>query len=314
MLYFLNDSKDPYYNQAFEEYIFNNYTEDDILLIWQNRPAVVCGCYQNIFSEVNVPLALENNIAIVRRESGGGTVFHDLGNLNYTMIRSSETRSIDYMQFLQPMVDALRSIGIPATTNRTCDITIEGLKISGSAQKIAKNRVLHHGTLLFDTDLKSLQAMAKGQREHFISKGVKSSPWPVTNITNHIADKTMTVDTFKEKLLSALAAPDIKVMTLTEAEQKAIKEIAENKYQTWEWAYGHTPAFTYRRTIILENQQIDLCYESKNGIISSISFAPLNNPLKKAQLVLIGKPLDIPALQRACKELIGYENLYQYLF
>jgi len=230
------------------------------------------------------------------------------------MIRSCAMGAVDYMQFLQPMVDALRSIGVPASTNRICDITINGLKISGSAQRKVKNRMMHHGTLLFNTDLESLRAMAKGQREHFISKGIKSSPWPVTNIINHIADKAMTVDIFKNQLLSALAAPDAKVMTLTESEQKAIQKLAENKYQTWEWTYGHNPAFTYKRHIKLKNQQIELCYESKNGIINCISFEPLNNGLKDAQTALENKPLNITILQEICKSIIGYEELYQYLF
>lgn len=314
MLYFINDSNDPYYNQAFEEYIFTNYTEDEILLLWQNRPSVVCGCYQNIFSEVNIPLAVENNIAVVRRESGGGTVFHDLGNINYTIIRSCETKAIDYLQFLQPMVDALRSIGVPAAINGVSNIVIDDLKISGSAQKIVKNRVMHHGTLLFNADLESLKTMANGQREHFSSKGIKSSPWPVTNIINHIADQAMTVDIFKKHLLSALAAPDLKVMTLTESSLQAIQELADHKYKTWEWTYGHTPAFTHKRTVKLENQQIELCYESKNGIINHISFEPINDCLKKAQLALTGKPLDIPILKGICTDLMGCETLYQYLF
>ena len=131
-------SHDPFFNQAFEDYVFRTYREGDVLLLWRNRPAVVVGCYQNICREVHVRALLDRGIPVVRRMSGGGTVYHDLGNLNYTLI-SDQTGPLDYDRCLEPVIRALNALGIPAQKNRTCDIAVDGKKISGSAQKIASS-------------------------------------------------------------------------------------------------------------------------------------------------------------------------------
>lgn len=148
MLTVRNVSHDPFYNQAFEEYVYQTYLDDDIFLLWQNAPAVVVGSYQNICREVHVEALRQRGIPVVRRISGGGTVYHDLGNVNYTyIVRASGT--VDYDAVLSPVIAALNEIGVPARKNRTCDIAIGDLKISGSAQRMTKGRLLHHGTLLF---------------------------------------------------------------------------------------------------------------------------------------------------------------------
>ena len=156
-------SHDPYFNQAFEDYVFRTYREGDVLLLWRNRPAVVVGCYQNICREVHMRALLDRGIPVVRRMSGGGTVYHDLGNLNYTLI-SDQTGPLDYDRCLEPVIRALNALGVPAQKNRTCDIAVDGKKISGSAQKIAGGRVLHHGTLLFDSDLSLLDEITTGRK------------------------------------------------------------------------------------------------------------------------------------------------------
>ena len=154
-------SHDPFFNQAFEDYVFRTFREDEVLLLWRNRPAVVVGCYQNICREVHVRALLEQNVPVVRRMSGGGTVYHDLGNLNYTLI-TGQSGALDYDRCLAPVLRALNALGVPAQKSRTCDMTVDGKKISGSAQKIANGRVLHHGTLLFDADLTRLDEMYPG--------------------------------------------------------------------------------------------------------------------------------------------------------
>ena len=143
MLTFQNNSHDPFYNQAFEEYVFLNYPDDDVFYLWQNRPAVVVGSYQNICREVHVAALRRQGIPVVRRMSGGGTVYHDLGNVNYTYITRTDG-PVDYDRSLTLVIGALNAIGVPARKNRTCDIAIAEGKISGSAQRSAKGRVLHH--------------------------------------------------------------------------------------------------------------------------------------------------------------------------
>ena len=140
-------------------------------MLWRNGTAAVCESYQNVFAEVNVPAAQRRGMAIVRRPSGGGTVFHDLGNLNYTLIKHCDVARLDYAQFLSPMIAALNRLGIPVTMNQASDIAIDGKKVSGSAQPVAKGRALHHGTLLYNTALHDLISVANGKRSYYFYSG-----------------------------------------------------------------------------------------------------------------------------------------------
>lgn len=312
MIYIENKSNDPFYNQAFEEYVFNNYKNDDILLLWRNSPAVVCGCYQNIFAEVDVSRAFEKGVALVRRMSGGGTVFHDLGNLNYTMIQNSKPDAVDYSEFLNPMIAALRRIGVPVSINRKSDIAIDGLKVSGSAQKVANGRIMHHGTLLYNCDLSVLSNLSNGQRAYFETKGVASVPWPVTNMIDHMEDKSASIVDFCEKLLDSLKQEnDIKNHHLNDEEIRQICELADTKYRSWEWTYGKSPSFTYRRTFILCEKEIKVEYTAQKGVIKEISFSPKNEALSHS---LTGKRLDIKEIQDILSEFPGLKALYKYIF
>lgn len=156
MLTLYNHCTDPFYNQALEEYLFTHVTEDDLFYLWRNQPVVVVGRYQNICREVSVPLLRRKKIPVVRRISGGGTVYHDLGNINYTYMLSPHGL-VDYAACLEPVVTALQDMGLAASQSGICDIVIGKKKISGSAQRSAKGRLLHHGTLLFQTELDQLQ-------------------------------------------------------------------------------------------------------------------------------------------------------------
>ena len=158
MLTFQTNSNDPFYNQAFEEFVFQTFREDDVFFLWQNRPAVVVGSFQNICREVHAAMLWEQGIPVIRRMSGGGTVYHDLGNVNYTYITRQEGL-VDYDRSLLPVIRALNAIGVPAEKRGVCDITIGEKKISGSAQRAAGGRLLHHGTLLFESDLEVLEQM-----------------------------------------------------------------------------------------------------------------------------------------------------------
>lgn len=187
MLTVLNSSHDPFYNQAFEEYVFEHFREGEIFLLWQNDPAVIVGSYQNICREVHVERLRQLGIPVIRRITGGGTVYHDLGNLNYTYI-SDGGAAIDYDQCLGPILAALNDIGVPARKNRTCDIAIGGGKISGSAQRMTKGRLLHHGTLLFSPTSacwirspptgKTTASRARGPSPPSAPSPISGSTWP----------------------------------------------------------------------------------------------------------------------------------------
>lgn len=182
-------SHDPFFNQAFEDYVFRTFREDEVLLLWRNRPAVVVGCYQNICREVHVRALLEQNIPVVRRMSGGGTVYHDLGNLNYTLI-TGQSGALDYDRCLAPVLRALNALGVPAQKSRTCDMTVDGKKISGSAQKIANGRVLHHGTLLFDADLTRLDEITTGRKTTRSAQKGRSRPSARSRTCGRTSGKT----------------------------------------------------------------------------------------------------------------------------
>ena len=210
-------SHDPFFNQAFEDYVFRTFREDEVLLIWRNRPADVVGCYQNICREVHVRALLEQNIPVVRRMAGGGTVYHDLGNLNYTLI-TGQSGALDYDRCLAPVLRALNALGVPAQKSRTCDMTVDGKKISGSAQKIANGRVLHHGTLLFDADLTRLDEITTGRKnDAFCSKGTQSAICAVTNLRPYLREDCEIV-TFARQLAQKILPPGAKPVRLTQAQ------------------------------------------------------------------------------------------------
>ena len=246
MLTVQNVSHDPFYNQAFEEYIYQTYLDDDIFLLWQNAPAVVVGSYQNICREVHVEALRQRGIPVVRRISGGGTVYHDLGNVNYTYIVRAGT--LNYDAVLSPVIAALNAIGVPARKNRTCDIAIGDLKISGSAQRMTKGRLLHHGTLLFSSDLGVLdQITTHRKNDCFQSRSTQSAICSVTNIREHLASP-MTIEEFQNRLLEQMVPPGSPHLTLTAEQEAEVCRLRDEKYRSWEWTWGKTPAFTYEKS------------------------------------------------------------------
>ena len=175
------DTKDPYLNLAIEEYLFRNST-DSIFILWQNDNAVVIGKNQNAYCEINTEYAKSKNIKIARRITGGGAVYHDLGNINYSFISKSSNNEIDFKTFTEPIISLLQSLGINAELSGRNDILVGEKKISGNAQFSSNGRVLHHGTLLFDSDLSVLSGALNVDPEKIKSKAIKSTRSRVTNI------------------------------------------------------------------------------------------------------------------------------------
>jgi len=195
MKYIRLKTTDPYLNLAVEEYLFRH-SEDDIFMLWQNDPTVVIGKNQNAYAEVNTEYAEERGINIVRRITGGGAVYHDLGNLNYTFITSEEkAKALDYEYFTRPIIDALATLGVNAVLSGRNDLEVEGKKISGNAQFCAGGRILHHGTLLFNTDVNEMSAVLRVDREKLEYKAVKSHKSRVANLCD-IIGKGIDLDGF----------------------------------------------------------------------------------------------------------------------
>ena len=297
-------SHDPYFNQAFEDYVFRTYREGDVLLLWRNRPAVVVGCYQNICREVHMRALLDRGIPVVRRMSGGGTVYHDLGNLNYTLI-SDQTGPLDYDRCLEPVIRALNALGVPAQKNRTCDIAVDGKKISGSAQKIAGGRVLHHGTLLFDSDLSLLDEITTGRKnDAFCSKGTESAIFTVTNLRPYLKDDCEIV-TFAKRLAEQLLPPGSEQIRLTEPQLAEVRRLADETYHAWDWTWGKTPAFTYEKSAEFAGKPIFVRYEARRGLLRN---AEVRSDALDAQALcamLNGVRLDPALFLELCRTLAG---------
>ncbi|MBR3502817.1 MAG: lipoate--protein ligase family protein [Clostridia bacterium] len=313
MIFVENPSFDPPFNQAFEEYVFERAAPgEDALILWRNDPAVVVGCYQNVYAEVNIARAAELNVAVVRRESGGGAVYHDRGNVNYTFITGARAGG-DYAALIAPVARALNDMGVPAAMNRTSDIAVNGLKVSGSAQKVKKDRVLHHGTLLYDADLSRLHELADGERGCFISKGVKSAPWPVANIRECLGRDAPSVEDFQEALRARLA-PGAAVLRLTDAETASVRALADEKYRAWSWTCGRSPAFTREAEWLLGSLPVTLRYAARRGVIEEISFDPPLPALSEAARRLTGARLETGEARAQLAGLEGLDGLWRALF
>lgn len=232
---------DPYYNLALEEYLLTHYMDGNIVMLWQNDNTIVVGRHQNTIEEINQQYVKEHEIKVVRRTTGGGAVYHDLGNLNYSYITDREDESIDggMKRFAEPVIRALKELGADARFSGRNDILIEGKKISGTAQRIYKQRILHHGCLLFDADLSVVASSLKVRAEKFQSKAVKSVKSRVGNISDFLPD-TVSLEQFEGTLTKMLLSGEsYQILELSPEELLEVEKLRNEKYATWEWNYGH---------------------------------------------------------------------------
>lgn len=240
MLCINNTYTDAYFNLASEEYLLKN-LEEDIFMLWQNTPSVIVGKYQNVLAEINLDFVKQNNIKVVRRFSGGGTVFHDLGNLNLTFIEKN--RNVNFDKFTNQIITLLSDIGIHAQSDERRAINIDGLKISGSAQCVHKDRVMYHATLLFSSDLNSLITTLESDPKQSDNKDdkriyVKSVKSPVTNIVSHL-QQPLDIHFFKQYIINYMLNlnKENSIYTFSEKDETAIKVLTEQKYATEDWNY-----------------------------------------------------------------------------
>ena len=273
MKYIVNTSNDPAYNIALETYAFRELTsEDELFILWINEPAIIIGKHQNAIAEINKEYTDQHGIHVVRRLSGGGAVYHDLNNLNYTIISANaDEGAFDFKAFSKPVIDTLAKLGVEANFTGRNDIEIDGKKICGNAQAYYKGRMLHHGCLLFDVDMTVLGDALKVSKDKIESKGVKSVRARVTNINNELPEK-ITVQEFSSAILEQMKEeyPEMTEYVLSEDELARIQEIRDSKFATWEWNFGETPDYTVERSVRYDAGKITSYIKAEKSVIESI--------------------------------------------
>lgn len=269
MLEVINKSNDPYFNLALEEYAVKHLpASESYFILWQNRPAVIIGRNQNTIEEINQGYIKEKDISVVRRMSGGGAVYHDCGNLNFTFVGEENNDFAKFAKFTRPVINALKRMGIEAENNGRNDISIAGRKFSGNAQFKHKNRLMHHGTILFATDIEAMVAALNPSNEKISSKGIKSVRSRVTNISEHL-ETPVSIEEFKKILTEEVFRENnYALYQLSELEMQAVNKLRDRKYATWEWIYGTSPPFNIRKTRTFSWGSLDIRLEVKRGIIN----------------------------------------------
>lgn len=265
-------NSDPYFNLAAEEYFLKNFQED-FFMLWRSGPSVVVGKHQNALAEINHEFVRENQILVARRLSGGGTVFHDPGNVNFTFIRNvANISEVNFKIFTVPVVGALQKLGVEAYTTGRNDLLIDGKKISGNAEHVHKNRVLHHGTLLFDSHLEALKGTLKVDLSKFEDKAVQSNRSEVTNIANYLP-LPISVEEFTNFLFAEISQNylEFQVYEPTPEDLEAIRKLSIEKYQTWEWIFGYSPKYRFRNKLQTENGEIEVRILVEKGLLSEVS-------------------------------------------
>lgn len=260
------------FNIASEEYLIKNF-KDNILLFYINNPCIIIGQNQNTLSEINFDYVKENSIKVVRRLSGGGAVYHDRGNLNFSFITNiTGGNMIDFKKFTKPVVDALQKIGVNAKFEGRNDLCIDGKKFSGNASHIYKNRICHHGTLLFNTNLTHLIKSLNPGDDKFIDKAVKSVQSRVANIYNYL-DDSYTIENIRELIIKQvlLDVEDTKEYEYNETDINEITKLFKQKYDTWQWNFGKSPNYNLKREIKTKAGKIESYLFVKNGIIKDLN-------------------------------------------
>ncbi|MFA4885332.1 MAG: lipoate--protein ligase, partial [Desulfotomaculaceae bacterium] len=295
MIQVINDSYNPYFNLALEEYLLK-YEElkDTVLILWRNAPAVVVGKNQNTLEEINYPFVRDHQIDVVRRLSGGGAVYHDLGNLNFTLITDgSSIGKNDFAFFARPIIHCLQDMGVKAEFDGRNDITIDSKKFSGNAQYFYKNKILHHGTLLFDTNLLTLGQVLKTKNK-YISKAVKSAASRVTNIRDHL-DTKIDVNEFKSLLAQKIFAYNncpYRKHSLSGHDLDKISKLVATKYGAWEWNYGASPQFNFKKESTFDAGTVSVNLVIEKGFIKKCKIYGdffENSPVENLEDLLTGQ-------------------------
>lgn len=264
MKYLINNSTDPYFNLAFDEYCLENIpSEEPYFFLWRNRPAVIIGLNQNAYSEVNLDYLNSHGITLARRVTGGGAVYHDLQNMNYTIIGKNPSP--------QPMVDALRSLGVPAELTGRNDIFVEGRKVSGYARRVSHNQEIIHGTLMYNVDLDTLTHVLDTPGSKMQAKGISSVKSRVANLKEYLP-QFKSLDELQAALQEILSAGDGQ-MPLSAEQVSEVRRQADEKFSTWDFIYGHSHEADFRCKAKLSCGTVEANIRVDRGLITRLDFS-----------------------------------------
>lgn len=313
MLLFNSKSADPHFNLALEEHLFETYSED-FLLMYRNKDSVIVGKHQNAFSEANLTYLNYKGIPLLRRFSGGGTVFHDLNNINFSFITTGGNNMvIDFRKFALPVTEYMRLLNIPAEISERNDILIGGKKVSGNAAHAKGRRALHHGTLLFDSNLSKLSEALKPGSVLYESKAVKSVRSSVANISPFLTKKLSTNE-FQNGLATYLSE-HFNVTSgfeLSEEDENQINMLANRKYKTWEWNFGYSPPFVADILARTSTGTFHAVIEVKKGKLEGLTFGEshtFGNELKS----IVGLNYRIEEVQKKLTSVMPRDLVSQIL-
>ncbi len=305
-MFFIDNSgiTDPRLNLALEEYCLRNIVpQHNYLLLYINEPAVIIGRSQNTFQEIDHEFVRQKGIHVVRMNSGGGTVYHDYGNLNFSFITKYEKKNIlNFRKFTAPVIRALHGLGVPAELSEGNDIVAFGKKISGNAQHSTQKAMFSHGTLLFDAEIENLVRVLNVKEEKIESRGVQSVRSRVANISEYL-ERPIDMDTFKNCLLDSIFEPygGMRERKLTDKDWENIHLLSEEKYHTWDWNYGKSPECRIRRTAKFDVGRIDVHLGVTGGTIKNIricgDFLGYRD-VEELEAVLTGRRYDVDEIRR----------------
>lgn len=270
MIFFISKSNDPYFNLALEECFLREY-EDEVFMLWQNDNTVVVGKNQNTLFEINSDYVNEMGIRVVRRITGGGAVYHDMGNVNFTYIAHHDGEwESDFSRFAEAVINVLRELGLDAGVSGRNDIVANGKKISGNAQTVINDRILHHGTLLLNSNVSVLVNALRPDVQKIRSKGIKSVSSRVGNVSE-LLGKTVGAELIFEMVEREVTRLyGACVYALSDFEVKRAQKLADEKYRTWDWNYGYSPKYSFEKKGYFAGGCINVLLDVSEGKITSV--------------------------------------------
>jgi lipoate-protein ligase A len=309
------ESHDPYFNLAIEELLLKN-RKEEYFILGINTPSVIVGKHQSPHREINTQYITEQQIPVLRRITGGGTVFHDMGNLNFTFIKQSEPgKQVDFRRYTKPVIDFLASQGVTAIFEGKNDLKVEGLKISGNAEHVYHNRVLHHGTLLFNSSLNVLRNTLRRDPSCYTTKAVVSNPSSVKNLNtglpgfNDIFEFRSTLMNYSMSNLSESVEYHLSKEEINEAEG-----LAESKYKTWEWNWAYGPEYQFDNRFEFRGDMVSCRLYVREGTIRD-SILEGSSELEAVAVKLRGRKHMVEDLKEVFKEeniTISEEQIFNF--